>query len=154
MRVCVCARVCFPCKKKRKKKNMQMCWCVFSLSAPLLKQRRITTFIPTIIFLSHTHGQSSVTHDVKRDVTAIQVLLPLQCRSCPVDPLCSLAEGRGAHLAGGGPLSTVPAALAPAKHFRLLLMAAKRASATSHLAGLWSSRRTGALWIKTDLPEV
>lgn len=84
-------------------------------------------------------------HDVKRDVTAIQVLPPLECGSSPIDPYCSFAEGSGHFV---GPCQQCRLRSLSAKHSWLLIMAAKRASSTSHFTGLWSSLRAGALWIK------
>lgn len=103
------------------------------------------------LYLSHTlKRHSCMIHDVKRDVTAIQLLLPLYCKSCPNGPSCSFAEGSG-HLVG--PCQQCQLLSLSAKHSWLLLMAAKRASATSHFTGLLSSLRTGVLWIKQICQE-
>lgn len=100
--------------------------CVFSLTAPLLKQKELSPSSPQLL----SQRWPSMIHDVMRDVTAIQVLLPLYVRSCPIDPSCSFAEGSDPLVGLYHPRWLL------SLYLPTTLMAAKRASATSHFAGL------------------
>lgn len=129
----------FTCKKK----NHEDVVCI-SLSAPLLKQKCSSPSLAISLSSCHTHTQiqSSMVHDVKRDVTAIQELLPLQWRSRPIEPCYSSAEGPS-HLVG--PCQRSQLLSLSAKHSWHILMAGKRVSAISYITGLRSSLRTGVL---------